>query len=130
MLVLDSVYDRPEQMLTLQMQKTGLDGFPLMIRSARFAFRWLNFEYRKAPALSKQISRLAGVSKLFIQAVDDPDLAHTTRELFLAAPDPRDQVIIPRGNFVGMGDEDKRDYENRVVSYFLLRLPVMGGAAR
>lgn len=129
-LVLDSVYDRPEQMLTLQMQKTGLGGFPLMIRCARFAFRWLNFSYRKAPPLSTQLPKLAGVPKLFIQAMDDPDLARTTRELFLAAPEPRDQAIIPRGNFVGMGDEDKRDYENRVVSYFLLRLPVLSNALR
>lgn len=129
-LVLDSVYDRPEQMLTLQVQKTGLGGFPLMIRSARFAFGWLNIEYHEAPALSKQLSKVAGVPKLFIQAIDDPDLARTTRELFLAAPEPRDQAIIPRGNFVGMSDEDKRDYENRVVSYFLLRLPVLSSAVR
>lgn len=129
-LVLDSVYDRPEQMLTLQVQKTGLGGFPLMIRSARFAFRWLNIEYHEAPALSKQLSKVAGVPKLFIQAIDDPDLARTTRELFLAAPEPRDQAIIARGNFVGMSDEDKRDYENRVVSYFLLRLPVLSSAVR
>ncbi|MBZ5528729.1 MAG: alpha/beta hydrolase [Acidobacteriia bacterium] len=123
-LVLDSAYDRPDQMLTLQIQKTGLGGFPLMVRSARFMFRWLNLDNSKAQPLSKQLPRLAGVPKLFIQAVDEPELARTTQDLFLAAPEPRDQAIIPRGNFAGMGDDDKRDYENRVVSYFLLRLPV------
>jgi len=123
-LVLDSVYDSPDQMLSLQIQKTGLGGFPLMVRMARFIFRGLNHDNSKAQPLSKQLSRLAGVPKLFIQAVDEPELARSTQDLFLAAPEPRDQAIIPRGNFAGMGDEDKHDYENRVVSYFLLRLPV------
>jgi hypothetical protein len=44
----------------------------------------------------------------------------------LKAPEPRDQAIIPHGNFVSLGDEDKRTYENRVVSFFLLRLPPIG----
>lgn len=37
--------------------------------------------------------------------------------------------MIPHGNFSGMGDEDKRAYENRVVSFFLLKLPPTGGAS-
>ena len=60
---------------------------------------------------------------LFIQAVDDPELAAITRQIFLKAPEPRDQAIISHGNFVSLGDEDKRAYENRVVSFFLLHLP-------
>jgi hypothetical protein len=50
--------------------------------------------------------------------------------MFLKAPEPREQAIIPHGNFVSMDDEDKRTYENRVVSFFLLRLPATGKAAR
>ena len=34
--------------------------------------------------------------------------------------------MIPHGNFAGMGDEDKRAYENRVVTFFLTRLPAAG----
>jgi hypothetical protein len=67
---------------------------------------------------------LAGVPKLFIEAADDPELAGTTQKLFKNAPEPKEQVTIPHGNFVNMEDQDKRDYENRVVSFFLLRLPV------
>ncbi len=36
--------------------------------------------------------------------------------------------MIPHGNFVSMEENDKRDYENRVVSFFLLKLPAAGGA--
>jgi pimeloyl-ACP methyl ester carboxylesterase len=129
-LVLDSVYDAPEQMVKMQVEKTGLAGFPLMVKSAQVSFRWLNSNFRQVPPLSKGLPKLAGVPKLFIQATDDPELAETTRQMFLRSPDPREQVVIPHGNIAGMGDPDKRDYQNRVVSYFLLNLPATGLLAR
>src|SRR5207302_549186 len=58
-----------------------------------------------------------------IQALDDPELAAITRQMFLQAPEPREQAIIAHGNFVSLSDQEKREYENRVVSFFLLRLP-------
>jgi hypothetical protein len=62
--------------------------------------------------------------------LDDPELAETTRQMFLKAPEPREQAIIPHGNFVSLNDEEKRTYENRVVSFFLVRLPAVGKAVR
>ena len=122
-LIIDSVYDQPPLMVKIQVDKTGLGVFPLMARSAEWSFEWLNYQFRQTPPLSKRLSRLAGMPKVFIQAVDEPTLAQSTRDLFLKAPEPREQVILPRGNFPSMQDEDKRAYENRVVSFFLLRLP-------
>jgi uncharacterized protein len=122
-IVLDSVYDQPQQMVKIGVERTGLGGFPLMARSAAFSFTWLNYKYREDPPISKKLHALAGVPKLFIEASDDPELAEITRQMFIKAPEPRDQTIIPHGNFVSMDDNDKRDYENRVVSFFLLRLP-------
>ena len=122
-IILDSVYDLPEQMVKIGVDRTGLGRFPFMARSAEFSFRWLNYKYREDPPLSKKLNTLAGVPKLFIEASDDPVLGGITRDMFLKAPEPRDQAVIPHGNFVGMDDNDKRDYENRVVSFFLLRLP-------
>jgi hypothetical protein len=127
--VLDSVYDLPEQMVKIGVERTGLGGFPLMVRSAEFSFRWLNYKYRADPPLSNKLNALAGVPKLFIEASDDPELSEITRQMFMKAPEPRDQTIIPHGNFVAMDDADKREYENRVVSFFLLRLPATGGAS-
>ena len=94
-----------------------------MARAAEFSFRWLNYKYREDPPVSNKLNTLAGVPMLFIEASDDPALATITRDMFLKATEPRDQAVIPRGNFVGMDDNDKREYENRVVSFFLLRLP-------
>jgi pimeloyl-ACP methyl ester carboxylesterase len=122
-IVLDSVYDQPQQMVKIGVERTGLGGFPLMARSAAFSFTWLNYKYREDPPISKKLNALAGVPKLFIEASDDPELAEITRQMFIKAPEPRDQTIIPHGNFVSMDDNEKRDYENRVVSFFLLRLP-------
>ena len=122
-LVLDSVYDKPEQMVRVGVERNGLGGFPLMIRSAQTSFLWLNRAYRNAPPLSGNLKALAGVPTLFIQAADDPELGDITRDMFLRAPEPREQAIITHGNFPNMTEEDKRAYENRVVSFFLLHLP-------
>jgi len=124
--VLDSVYDVPEQMVQIGVEKTGLGGFPLMVKSAQTSFQWLNYKYHDEVPVSKNLKNLAGVPTLYIQAADDPELARITRDMFLKAPEPRDQAIIQHGNFVSMGDDDKREYENRVVSFFLLKLPATG----
>ena len=129
-LVLDSVYDEPKQMVKVGVERNGLGGFPLMVRAAEITFGYLNHAHREDPPLSKKLITLAGVPTLYIQATDDPELAETTRQMFLKAPEPREQAIIPHGNFVSMGDEEKRAYENRVVSFFLVRLPPVGQHAR
>jgi pimeloyl-ACP methyl ester carboxylesterase len=129
-IVLDSVYDLPEEMVKVGVERSGLGGFPFMVRSAEFSFGWLNYQYRRDPPLSNSLNALAGVPKLFIEAIDDPELAEITRQMFLKAPEPRDQAIIAHGNFVSLNDDDKRTYENRVVSFFLLRLPATGKSSR
>jgi uncharacterized protein len=129
-LALDSVYDRPEQMMKIGMERTGLAGFPLMIRSAEVSFELLNLPYRNQAPLSTRLNTLQNVPILFIQATDDPELAGITRDMFLKAREPREQAIIGHGNFVGMNDEDKRAYETRVVTFFLTRLPATGRGVR
>jgi uncharacterized protein len=129
-LVLDSVYDKPDQMVKIGVERTGLGNFPLMVRSAQTSFDWMNYAYRNELPLSNKLGAMAGVPILFIQAVDDPELAELTRQMFLKAPEPREQAIVPHGNFVGMSDDDKRLYENRVVTFFLVRLPAVGKSNR
>lgn len=129
-LVLDSVYDEPKQMVKVEVEDTGLSSFPFMVRSAELSFDWLNYQHKQDPPLSKRLSALAGVPKLFIEAADQPELADLTRQMYTKSPEPREQAVIPHGNFAGMGDEDKRAYENRVVTFFLTRLPATGGAGR
>ena len=124
-LVLDSVYDQPQQMVKVGVERNGLGTFPLMIRSAQFSFGYLNKAHRQDPPLSSQLVALNGVPILFIQALDDPELGAITRQMFLKAPEPREQAIIPHGNFVSLSDAEKREYESRVVSFFLPRLPAV-----
>jgi pimeloyl-ACP methyl ester carboxylesterase len=123
--ILDSVYDDPQQMVKIGVERNGLGTFTFMIRATQLIFGYLNRIHRHDPPLSHKLAALNGTPTLFIQALDDPDLAAVTRDMFLKAPEPRDQAIIPHGNFVGLSEEEKRDYENRVVSFFLLRLPVI-----
>jgi uncharacterized protein len=129
-LVLDSVYDRPDEMVKIGVQHSGLAGFPFMVRAAELGFGWLNYKYRKDPPVSRNLLALTNVPKLFIEASDDPELADITRQMFLKAPEPRDQEILAHGNFISLNDDEKRAYENRVVSFFLLRLPAVGRPSR
>jgi uncharacterized protein len=128
-LALDAVYDYPRQMVKIGVEKTGVAGFPFMVKSAQMCFEWMNYEHRSDPPLSAKISKMAGVPMLFIEASDDPGTASITREIFLKAPEPREEAIIPHGNFVNLPDDEKRAYENRIVSFYLTRLPVVQAAA-
>ncbi len=121
-LIVDSVFDQPEQMVKVGVERNGLGGFPLMIKSAELSFKYLNYTHRQDPPLSNQLLALNGVPTLFIQALDDPELAGITREMFMKAPEPREQAILAHGNYVSMNDDDKRAYENRIVSFFLFHM--------
>jgi uncharacterized protein len=128
-LALDSVYDYPKQMVKIGVERTGVGGFPLMVKSAQTTFEWLNYGYKDDPPLSAKLKSLDAVPVLFIQASDDPELGAITREMFLKAPEPREQAIIAHGNFVNLSDEEKRTYENRIVTFFLTRLPVTAASS-
>jgi len=121
-LAVESVYDRPEDMVRLLAAQYGLAPLPLMRRFTTKGFLLLNYSNSETPPISDRISRLAGVPKLFIEAADEPQLADSTHRLFLLAPGPKDEAVLPRGNYAGMLDEEKRQYENRLVSFFLVNL--------
>src|SRR6202007_3380407 len=48
-LVLDSVYDDPEQMVKVGVEHSGLGTFPLMVRSTQLSFGYLNNVHRHDP---------------------------------------------------------------------------------
>lgn len=122
-LSVESAYDRPQDMLGLLTARSGLATLPLMASFTQRGFLWLNYQSRDTPPLAARISRLTGVPKLFLEAGDDPELAKQTHRLFSLAPDPKEDASIPHGNYAGMPDEEKRSYENRILSFFLLSLP-------
>jgi pimeloyl-ACP methyl ester carboxylesterase len=122
-IAIESVYDRPQDLLRTLVANYGIGSLPLLPRFAEKGFEWLNYDSVKVPPLSQRLARLAGVPKLFIEAVDNPNLAMITNRLFLAAPDPKQEAKLGRGNYAGMLDDEKRSYENRIASFFLASLP-------
>jgi pimeloyl-ACP methyl ester carboxylesterase len=122
-IAVESVYDEPNQMLRILVNRYGIGSLPLLSTFAERAFTWLNYNDAGVPPLAQRLPRLAGVPKLFIEASDSPDLGKFTGRLFVAAPEPKEQATIVHGNYAGMLDEEKRSYENRIASFFLSNLP-------
>jgi len=121
-IAVESIYDTPKQERDLLITHSGLASLPMIKRGTGIGFEWMTRPYRDTPPLSTRFSRLIGEPKLFIAALDEPNLAYDTRQMFLLSPEPHDEVSLPRGNYAGMMDEEKRSYENRIVSFFLLNL--------
>jgi pimeloyl-ACP methyl ester carboxylesterase len=119
----DSPYPHPNDMVALQVSRAGLGSAPFVTRMSKSIFDWVNEPYRNTLPLTGQIVKLAGVAQLYLESPDDPRLAATTSALFRNSMPPHELADLPHGNYAGMADEEKRAYENRIVSFFLLNLP-------
>ena len=64
----------------------------------------------------------AGVPKLFIQSDDRPNLSMRRLQMFIAAPGPK-QTVRDRLSYSEMSDDDRKTYENMLVTFFLQNLP-------
>jgi pimeloyl-ACP methyl ester carboxylesterase len=122
----ESPYDRPSQMAALLVGKSGLGRLPLVTSMVGLEFEWLNYQYRKVPPVSARIAKLAGVEQLYLESSDDPVLAASTSQIFNVSPPPHELVNLPHGNYAGMLDDEKHNYENRIVSFFLAKMPPSG----
>jgi pimeloyl-ACP methyl ester carboxylesterase len=122
-LAVESPYDRPDQMVGMLVNRSGLGSIPLVGLMARWGFGWVNYQYRKVPPLRVDLGKLTGVAQLYLQSPEDPALGAYTSDLYRASPTPHELVALPHGNYGGMLDDEKRNYENRIVSFFLTYLP-------
>jgi hypothetical protein len=122
-IAVESVYDRPQDLLGLLLTRYGMTPLPFLKLIAEETFLWFNFNYRHRPPLTAGAARLDGDRKLFLEATDEPSLIGPTHQLFLLAPAPKEEVLLTQGNYEGMLDEEKRVYENRIIGFFLLNLP-------
>jgi hypothetical protein len=125
-IVAESPYGQPKDMVALQVSRSGLASLPLITRASQLIFSQLNRQYRNVPPLSARIASLSGVAQLYLEAPDEPFLAASTSGLFRISPAPHELVVLPHGNYTGMMDDEKRNYENRIVSFFLVNLPLSG----
>ncbi len=127
--VVDGAYDDPRLMLDLQVASSGLGRLPLVKRFARWGFVLMNWTARNQPTTSQRITRMNNTAKLFVQGRDIPALADATLQLFLKAPEPRQQLVLPKSNYATMMDEERRAYEREVINFFLVNLPVVAPPA-
>jgi pimeloyl-ACP methyl ester carboxylesterase len=125
-IVAESAYKSPDDMVALQLNRFGLGSVPFVTSMSDVIFGWLNPQYRNVQPLEKRIGKLAGVPQLYLQAPEEPLLAASTSQLFQLSPAPHEMAMLPHGNYGGMADEEKRNYENRIVSFFLVNLPLVG----
>lgn len=123
----ESPYGHPREMVALQVRRSGLGSIPLITRMSQFIFGWVNSKFRDVPPLNAQIGKLSGVAQLYLESPDDPVLSASTSELFRVSSPPHELVVLQHGNYGGMLDDEKRIYENRIVSFFLVNLPPVGG---
>lgn len=121
----ESVYDRPQDMLGLLVGRAGLSSLPLVDRLAQWEFAILNFSSRNAKPLSELLPQMKNTAKLFIQARDAAELADSTMQLFLKSPEPKQQAIIQKSNYGSLLEDERREYDSKVVNFFLQSMPAL-----
>jgi pimeloyl-ACP methyl ester carboxylesterase len=123
-IAVESAYDHPQEMATVLINRQGVAALPLLGSFARKGFYWFHYSDRQTPPVSANLDRLAGVAKLFLETPAEPALALSTQQIYRQAPEPKDIVELSHGHYSGLMDEEKRTYENRLVSFFLTNLPL------
>jgi pimeloyl-ACP methyl ester carboxylesterase len=121
-LAVDDVYSDPRDLVRIEIQKSGLNALPFVLRFADFGFRMINYSFRHTPPVSAVLGRTNGTPKLFIQSDDRPALAGETLRLFIQAPEPK-QTARHRLSYRDMSDEERKDYESQIVNFFLQTMP-------
>ncbi len=122
----ESAYNQPQDMVGVYVARSGMGSVILITRIAELEFRALNSKYRNVPSLTANIGKLSGVAQLYLESPEEPMLADTTTEIFRTSRPPHELVVVSKGNYAGMLDDEKRNYENRIVSFFLVNLPATG----
>jgi hypothetical protein len=128
-IAVDSAYPSPAAMLNIEIQNLGAGMLPMLPELTVLEFRIASLFLGRGADVRADLGRLSGVSKLFIAGDDSPRLAALTQELHALAPPPKELVVLPRTNIASLLEEDRRNYENLIVSFFLRTLP-LGGAGR
>jgi uncharacterized protein len=120
--VVEDPYSDPRDMVRLQVKNSGLQAIPYVDRFVDFGFRMYNYSFRNEMPVSTRMAATKGIPKLFILAGDRPALADEGLQLFVQSPDPK-QMLRVKSTYRDMSDDDRKAYENQVVSFFLLNIP-------
>ncbi len=120
-LAVDDAFSDPREMVQIQVAQSGLAVLPYVGRFCDWGFRLLNYQYRNEPSVTTRLALTKGMPKLFIQSDSRPGLANQTLQLFIRAPEPK-QMVRTRTKYSEMTDEDRKNYENIIVSFFLVNM--------
>jgi len=124
-IVVDSTYGHPTELLHVELDRQGATLVPFLSLITSLEFRLFALTQSGGTPPANALDRLQGVPKLFIAGDDAPQLAASTERLFQGAPGPKELVVLPRTNPRALREDERRDYENRVVLFFLRYLPLV-----
>jgi hypothetical protein len=126
-LAVDSPYSDPRALVRIEARRSGLGVLPFVNKFCDFGFRMIEYPYRREAPVTLSVMRLKGATKLFIEADDRPELTNETLLIYERAPDPK-QLVRNRLSYSVMNDDDRKVYENQIVSFFLVSIPPTGRA--
>jgi uncharacterized protein len=119
----ESVYDDPQEFFSIELEHSGYGSLPVVSWMCRLGFRIQQLPYRGQPPLAMRLGALARIPKLFIALRENPSLAASTLRLYNLAPEPREQWVMPQASYLLMSNDEKKTYDNTVLSFFLRAMP-------
>ncbi len=122
-LVVDTIYDKPDQMFDAEIDRRLGGSGPAFRFLAETEFHLFIFG-TKAPPVRENLSKLENIPKLFISGQDTPWLAAATEELWSAAPEPKRLLRMEHSQAAQTSGSEKKEYENQVLNFFLHNLPL------
>jgi esterase/lipase len=122
-LAADTVYDDPTLVLESQVDEL-LGGSSDLFRTLPIAGYRLITLRRDKPNVRANLSKLAGMPKLFISGKDEPLLARSTDSLYAEAPEPKRLLVWEHPYTALTSGTMKKEYEDQVLSFFLQNLPL------
>lgn len=120
-IVADTIYEHPEQMFDSQLaQMIGTTALFRVIMNTEFDIANIG---SKPPDIRAGLSNLQGVPKFFLSGRDLPTLASVTEKLYEVAPEPKRLLVMDRSTLALSSGNEKKEYENQVLTFFLKNLP-------
>jgi pimeloyl-ACP methyl ester carboxylesterase len=121
-IAVDNAYPDPRKMMQIQLKHSGLGVIPWVGKFTDFGFRMFNYQFRSEPSVIARLPQLKTMPKLFVVSNDQQDLALQMLDVFVAAPQPK-QMQRDQLSYGDMSDDDRKNYENQIVSFFLQSIP-------
>jgi len=122
---MDSIYPHPDELLRQELARGGGGGIPLVTTLTVLEFHIFSLFTGTSPDPVEGLPRTAGLAKLFVAGDDTPFLSEYTRALYQEAPGPKELITLPRTNMALLVEDERHNYENLVVTFFLRTLPLV-----